>query len=73
MKLLDVPLPMSYAYEEDEEGSIVVLATVPAAYFSCSNCHLVLDQYELIKQAGLPETFEAVDDDDDFEPDYGND
>ena len=36
---------------------------------------LVLDRYELVKQAGLPTTFVAIDDDPDppDEPDYGND
>ena len=48
--------------------------TVPSDYFSCSNCHLVLDGYELIEQAGLPVDFEAIDENPEWpEPDYGND
>ena len=31
--------------------------------FSCPTCHLVLDRYELIEQAGLPATFDVIDDD----------
>jgi hypothetical protein len=47
---------------------------VPAEYFSYSTCHLILDGYELIEQAGLPETFVFIDDDPELpEPDYGND
>jgi hypothetical protein len=35
---------------------------------------LVLDGYELISQAGLPEDFEVIDDDPEWpEPEYGND
>jgi hypothetical protein len=71
------PSNMTYDYEGDEEEgpfAVRAIVTVPAEYFSCSNCHLVLDQYELIEHAGLSQTFEAVDDDPDWpEPDYGND
>ena len=61
---------------DDEYGYTNVSATisVPAEYFSCPACHLVLDGYELISQAGLPDTFTAIDDDPEWpEPDYGND
>jgi hypothetical protein len=64
-------------YDEDEEGEpydVRAIVTVPPDYFSCPNCHLVLDRYELIQQAGLPETFEVIDEDPDWgEPEYGND
>ena len=63
-------------YDDEEEGPVDVQAiiTVPVEYFSCSNCHLVLDRYELITHLGLPETFEVIDEDPDFgEPEYGND
>ncbi len=67
----------SYNYEpnDDEYDGISVWATVtvPADYFSCPTCHLVLDRYELIEQAGLATTFEVIDDDPAPEPDYGND
>ena len=47
---------------------------VPADYFSCSTCHLVLNGHELIEQADLPGTFEVIDDDPILpEPEYGND
>ncbi len=69
---------MSYEYDYDEETGDVVGAwarvNVPAEYFSCSTCHLVLDGYELIEQASLPDTFETIDDNPEWpEPDYGND
>jgi hypothetical protein len=48
--------------------------TVDSDYFSCSNCRLVLNGYELIEHAGLPVTFGAVGDDRDYAGDeYGND
>jgi hypothetical protein len=52
--------------------------TVSSRYFSCPACRLVLDRYELIRQAGLPETFEALGKSEDFFPsepelEYGND
>ena len=70
---------VAYEYDYDDEAesgfrSAWAEITVPAEYFSCSTCHLVLDGYELISQAGLPETFMAIDDDPPLpEPEYGND
>jgi rubredoxin len=70
---------MSYQHEpgddEYDPGTPWAEITVPADYFSCPTCHLVLDRYELIEQAGLPTTFEVVDDDPPVpeEPEYGND
>ena len=65
----------NYEYEDEQHGPVSVWATVtvPADYFSCPTCHLVLDRYDLIEQAGLPTTFEAIDDHPPQEPDYGND
>lgn len=59
--------------EDDFEPSVVV--TVEAEYFSCANCQLVLDRYELVEQAGLRESFQAEGSEDDVfhEGDYGND
>ncbi|MGB6059377.1 MAG: hypothetical protein WBF71_14055 [Microthrixaceae bacterium] len=43
-------------------------------HFSCENCRLVLDSYDLIDAAGLPTKIEAIGDASDlWEPDYGND
>ena len=69
---------MSYEYAHDEETGEVVDAwarvNVPAECFSCPTCHLVLDGYELIERANLPDTFETIDDNPEWpEPDYGND
>jgi hypothetical protein len=49
--------------------------TIGADYFSCPNCHLVLDRLEFVEQAGLPVVFEVerVEDSEYREPDYGND
>ena len=68
---------MTYEVEYDEDGApdaVRGIVTVPAEYFSCSKCHLVLDRYELIEQANLPATFEAIEEDPEWpEPEYGND
>jgi len=58
--------------EEDYDQWVEL--TVDAEYFSCRNCRLVLDGYELLELAGLPLTFEAVGDVPDYAGDeYGND
>ncbi|MFI7048965.1 hypothetical protein [Streptosporangium sandarakinum] len=59
----------------DEPDDIQVTLTIGAEYFSCPTCHLVLMGYKLIKQAGLPEEFEAEGDASYIyeESDYGND
>lgn len=68
---------MSYQYDYSNEYEVISAwaeITVPAEYFSCSTCHLVLDGYQLIDQAGLPESFVVIDDDPELpEPEYGND
>jgi len=63
------------ASEEQREGwETWITLEVAAEYFSCANCHCVLNSPELLLAAGLPETFEAEGDAADFyEPDYGND
>ena len=63
---------------EEDRGDGVVDAwarvNVPAECFSCPTCHLVLDGYELIERANLPDTFETIDDNPELaELDYGND
>jgi len=60
-------------YDEYDPVSAWATITVPADYFSCPTCHLVLDRYELIEQADLPTTFDVIDDNPPEEPDYGND
>lgn len=48
--------------------------TVGSDRFSCQRCRLVLDQFDLISQAGLPEDFSDIGDTADYpEPEYGND
>lgn len=49
---------------------------MPVMRFCCETCHLVLGDYKLIAQAGLPDTFEFFDDNPEWpdeEPDYGYD
>jgi hypothetical protein len=65
----------AYEYEYDFDYPTFTL-TIAADYFSCPNCHLVLNHIEFVEQAGLPASFEVegVEDDTEFmEPDYGND
>ncbi len=74
----DMSYDYDYDYSDGEgEGDVIsarATINVPADYFSCSTCHLVLDGYELIEQADLPGTFEVIDDDPILpEPEYGND
>lgn len=61
--------------EEDYDYDPVVTLTVGADHFSCSNCGLILDRYEYIKQAGLPVDFTTAGNPEDAydEPEYGND
>lgn len=68
---------MDYEYNVSDEGEPInawAEIHVPAEYFSCSTCHLVLDGFELIDHVGLPDTFDVIDEDPEWpEPDYGND
>lgn len=57
---------------EDDYDQWIEL-TVDAEYFSCGNCRLVLDSYELIELAALPLTFEAIGEPDYAGDEYGND
>ncbi|MEU6972950.1 hypothetical protein AB0A71_35600 [Kitasatospora aureofaciens] len=60
-----------YAYLETAWVSL----TIGADYFSCPACQLVLNSYDLIRQAGLGVEFEVEGDIEDIaqEPEYGND
>jgi hypothetical protein len=53
-------------YDEDEYGVVVTL-TIAADYFSCTQCQLVLDSFELVEQAGLRTEFFAEGDADDIQ------
>jgi sarcosine oxidase len=58
--------------EEDYDQWVEI--TVDSEYFSCRNCRLILDGYELVELAGLPSAFEAIGDYVDYAGDeYGND
>ncbi|RLL69095.1 hypothetical protein [Streptomyces sp. Z26] len=60
-----------YEYLED----VSVTLTIGAEYFSCPACQLVLNSYDLIRQAGMDTEFDVEGDIDDIaqEPEYGND
>lgn len=65
----------SQGYDEMAYEPVVTL-TIYAEYFSCPTCHLVLDRYEFIAQAQLPEQFETDGDLSDLHgggEEYGND
>lgn len=57
---------------DDDTYETVVEVSVYPDYFSCWDCGLVLDTFELVDQAGLGDMFIAEGDYDD-EPSYGND
>ena len=65
-----------YEQVADDDFEVAVDVTASSAYFSCSACGLVLDNYQLVEQAGMDSTFETAGSDDDIadlEADYGND
>lgn len=59
----------------EDDYDVWVDLTVAADHFSCDECRLVLDDYELLQQAGLPLEFAAVGEYGEYgqEDDYGND
>ncbi|MFE0142788.1 hypothetical protein [[Kitasatospora] papulosa] len=74
----DVKYPSgSFPSDEDYDPitEVLVTLTIGANYFSCPACQLILNSYDLIRQAGLETDFEAPGDLDDIahEPEYGND
>jgi hypothetical protein len=74
----DEAVDVEVRYEQVSSDDFDVLVDVSASsdYFSCSNCGLVLDNYQLVEQAGLDTVFDAEgssDDIADYEGDYGND
>lgn len=65
----------AHRFREDEnDWDTSVELEVYSDYFSCWDCGLILDNYELLDHAGLPGTFTAEGDESDIhEPEYGND
>ncbi|MGA0568625.1 hypothetical protein ACO2Q7_14945 [Rathayibacter sp. KR2-224] len=61
--------------DNDFGYDIIVTLSVNSEYFSCSNCRLVLNRFELIDISDLPNDFETPGDVDDIdiEAEYGND
>jgi hypothetical protein len=63
--------------QDDDYWDYWAEANVPVDRFSCSNCHLVLDRFELVVQAGLRESFVVADESllerIEREAEYGND
>ncbi|MFB7169851.1 hypothetical protein ACFCYM_03325 [Streptomyces sp. NPDC056254] len=65
---------VEYEQVSEDDFDVLVTLTVGSEYFSCQTCRLILDNYEFIVQAGLPEDFEVAGDQGDiYEPEYGND
>ncbi|WP_045821455.1 hypothetical protein [Williamsia herbipolensis] len=63
----------TYQVSKYDYESVVELTVFPD-YFSCWDCGLVLDSFELLEQVGLEEPFTTEGELDDLrEPDYGND
>ncbi|SEC06987.1 hypothetical protein SAMN04489844_1617 [Nocardioides exalbidus] len=59
---------------ENDYDAIVTL-TVDSEYFSCEHCGLALDDYQVLTEAGIADTFEVDGDSSDIEHEgeYGND
>jgi len=71
---IDVEVRYEQISEDDYEA--VVDVTASSEYFSCGACGLVLDNYQLIEQAGLDLSFGthgSAEDIVEYEGDYGND
>lgn len=65
-----------YEQVSEDDFDVYVDLTVSSEYFSCSNCGLVLDSYDLVVEAGLNESFGADGEPSDlgeYEGEYGND
>ncbi|MEU7559989.1 hypothetical protein [Streptomyces eurythermus] len=78
----EIHYPPGGGYGLDEEydshymDDVSVTLTIGADYFSCPGCQLVLNSWELIRQAGLDTEFDVEGDVDRYvgqEPEYGND
>lgn len=65
---------IQYEQVSEEDYDSWADLTVGSDYFSCPNCHLVLDSLDLISEAGLEESFPDTGDSSDYlEQEYGND
>jgi ribosomal protein S15P/S13E len=64
-----------YERIDEDDYDVIVTLTVDSEYFSCPHCGLVLDDYQLLAEAGIDATFEAEGDSSDipYEGEYGND
>lgn len=65
-----------YEQVADDDFDVAIDVTASSEYFSCSSCGLVLNNYQLLEQAGFEPSFAAEgssDDVPDYEADYGND
>ena len=63
-----------YEQVAEDDYDFWVEVTVGSSYFGCQKCRLVLDSYELVVAAELPDTFSAIGEPDDYrEDEYGND
>lgn len=73
----DNRIDITTEYEQSSDGDydVSVSLTVSSDYFSCGYCGLVLDQYQLLEQAGIADTFEVEGDVNDIDQgdEYGND
>jgi rubredoxin len=69
----DVADDEDVVWSGDPDDMPVLEVTFTPDYFSCPVCHLVLDSYELIAQAGLNEPITIATDREYQETEYGND
>lgn len=64
-----------YMQIAEDDYDVTVTLTVEAEYSDCTHCGLVLDEYQLLEQAGFEATFQTEGDSSDiaYDGDYGND
>lgn len=66
---------IEYEQIDEDDFCVIVALTVASEYFSCPHCGLVLDDYQVLEEAGIKTTFHAERDGRDipWEGEYGND
>jgi hypothetical protein len=65
---------VEYSHGDDDWGDALVTLEIGTDYLACPNCHLLLDDFDLIVEADIPTSFQVEGDPDDieYEPAYNN-
>ncbi len=71
-----VDVQVGHEQIDEEDFEVTLDVTANADYFSCGECGLVLDNYQLVEEAGFDTSFETQGDVSEipyYDGDYGND